>query len=381
MKKVAVLGSTGSIGCNALEVLAEQRTTHSACALACHGNDRLLWEQAERHQPQAVAIVESEAAGRLEDRCSESDLELVKGEDALCALIERTDPDIVLVAVSGASGLLPSLATVEQGRRLALANKESLVMAGHLLMEAAAEHRAEIIPVDSEHSAVFQAIRGEDAESIRRIFLTASGGPFAGLPLEALEKVTPDEAMNHPTWKMGTKITIDSATMMNKALEIIEAKWLFGLPVDRIEVVVHRQSIVHSMAEFTDGSILAQMGTPDMKVPIQFAFTYPRRNRSDRNYFDLSKWSRLTFEAPDLERFPAVELGFRAAREGGLAGAVLNAANEAAVDLFLKGTINFVEITSCVRSVLDRLENSANPGLDEILAADRWAREEALRCF
>ncbi|MBU0755397.1 MAG: 1-deoxy-D-xylulose-5-phosphate reductoisomerase [Planctomycetes bacterium] len=379
MKKVAVLGSTGSIGCNALEVLYEQRNTHGACALACHMNDRLLLEQANRFKPEALAVIDPEAGGRLEDHLNGSEIAVFKGTGSLCKLIELTDPDIVLVAVSGAAGLLPSLATVEQGRRLALANKESLVMAGHLIKEAAAISKAEIIPVDSEHSAVFQAIRGEDLASIRRIFLTASGGPFVDLPGSALKDVTPQEAMKHPTWEMGTKITIDSATMMNKALEIIEARWLFDLSVDQIEVVVHRQSIVHSMVEFNDGSILAQMGTPDMKVPIQFALTYPTRNASNRHYFNLADWSRLTFESPDLERFPALGMGFEAAREGGLAGTALNAANEVAVDLFLKGSIKFVEITSCVRRVMDRLENKANPRLDEILATDRWAREEAIK--
>jgi 1-deoxy-D-xylulose-5-phosphate reductoisomerase len=254
-------------------------------------------------------------------------------------------------------------------------------MAGHILMEAAAQNNAEIIPVDSEHSAIFQALQGENTERIRRIILTASGGPFVDLPSEEFRYIMPQDALKHPTWSMGKKITIDSATMMNKALEIVEARWLFNLPADKISVVVHRQSIVHSMVEFVDGSVIAQMGTPDMKLPIRLAFTYPDRFPLNRSYFDLDRCARLTFEEPEEKKFPALSLGFKAARAEGLAGTVLNAANESAVDLFLKGTISFDDITRGVIAVMNGMNNRDNPSLEEILAADRWAREETNKWF
>jgi 1-deoxy-D-xylulose-5-phosphate reductoisomerase len=235
--------------------------------------------------------------------------------------------------------------------------------------------------VDSEHSAIFQALRGEDRQEVSRILLTASGGPFIDLSKEELCSVTPEDALKHPTWEMGSKITIDSATMMNKALEIIEARWLFGIPAERIEVVVHRQSIVHSMVEYIDGSIIGQMGTPDMKVPIRFALTYPERSRANKRYFDIEKFSCLSFEPPDLARFPAVSLGFRAALEGGITGAVLNASNERAVDLFLKGDISFDEITGSVKNVMDRMTNKSAPTLEDVFSADQWARKELDRCI
>jgi 1-deoxy-D-xylulose-5-phosphate reductoisomerase len=378
--KVLILGSTGSIGCNALEVLRDLEETHEVVGISGHSNHALLIEQAGRAHPCAVGVTDPAAESIVRKALKGTGIKVLSGENTLCDLIDLLEPHIVLVAVSGAVGLYPSLAAVEQGRRLALANKESLVMAGHLLTRIAADKGAEIIPVDSEHSAVFQALRGEDRASIRKIILTASGGPFIDYSPEKLKGVTPAEALKHPTWEMGTKITIDSATMMNKALEIVEARWLFDLPPDKIDVVVHRQSIVHGLAEFTDGSLIAQMGIPDMKVPIRFALTYPARSCTDRNYFDPERCAKLTFEAPDRSRFPALSLGFRAAHEGGLTGVVLNAANERAVDLFLKGEITFVEITSIVEEVMLSMENRSAPSLEEIRHADQWAREETLRC-
>jgi 1-deoxy-D-xylulose-5-phosphate reductoisomerase len=375
VKRVAILGATGSIGRSALEVLAEHETTHRVCGIACLRNHELLVRQAHEFGPEAVAIIDPAAGERAGRALEGTGIPVLSGEDALCELIDRLDPDIVLVAVSGAKGLFPSLKAASMGKRIALANKESLVMAGHLLLKAADDSGAEIIPVDSEHSAIFQALNGERRESVNRILLTASGGPFVDRSAQALRDVTPEAALKHPTWNMGRKITIDSATLMNKALEIVEARWLFDAPVEQIEVVVHRQSIVHSMVEFRDGSIIAQMGNPDMKVPIQYALTYPDRVSTRRRYFSVENWSTLTFEKPDRERFPALDLGFRAAREEGLAGTVLNAANEAAVELFLKGAIKFDEITPYVGQIMDKMENKANPTLEEILAADRWARE------
>lgn len=380
MKSVLVLGSTGSIGVSSLEVLSEQRATHNIIGLSCYANHEVLVAQALETRPAAVGVTHPGAEEKVRQALNGSGIDVVGGEEASVALIERLDPDMVLVAVSGAKGLFPSMAAVEQGKRLALANKESLVMAGHLVTASAQKNGAEILPVDSEHSAVFQALRGEDHGEVSRIILTASGGPFVDLPRDKLGRVTAEQALKHPTWEMGTKITIDSATMMNKALEIVEARWLFDLPADRIDVVVHRQSIVHSMVEFTDGSIIAQMGSPDMKVPIQYALTHPERLATDRRYFEPGRWPALTFEKPDFDRFPSLELGFRAAREGGLMGTVMNAANEAAVDLFLKGAIKFDEITPYVGRVMERLENRGDPDLGTILSADQWAREELHKC-
>lgn len=381
MKEVLILGSTGSIGCNTLEVLQDLEGTHRLVGVSGHGNPDRLIEQALRYKPAVVGVTQGSAEEEVRRGLKNSGIRILGGHTVLCDLIESLDPDIVLVAVSGSAGLKPSMTAVDRGKRLALANKESLVMAGHLLMPAAKERGAEILPVDSEHSAVFQALRGEQHMEIEKIYLTASGGPFVDFPLEKLRNVTPEAALKHPTWNMGRKITIDSATMMNKALEIVEAKWLFDLPSDRIEVLVHRQSIVHGMAEFVDGSIIAQLGIPDMKVPIRFALTFPERKPSNRRYFDLTQCSRLTFEEPNPDRFPALDLGFRAAKEGGLSGTVLNAANEAAVEMFLKGSIPFDEITSSVHKVMEDMENKDAPSLEEILTADEWAREETVKCF
>ena len=381
MKEVLLLGSTGSIGRNTLKVLDERSDTHRVSGLSGHANHGLIIEQAMHYGPRAVAVTDNQAYPLVKEALASRDIDVIGGRGALVELIDRLAPDVVLVAVSGAVGLLPSLETVKRGLRLALANKESLVMAGHLLMPLANETGAEILPVDSEHSALFQSLLGGRRAEMKRLFLTASGGPFVDLDAEALSEVRPEDALRHPTWDMGRKITIDSATLMNKALEVIEARWLFDCPVDQIEVIVHRQSILHGMAEFTDGSILAQMGLPDMKVPIQYALTFPRRAPSDRCYFDLDRFATLTFERPDTSRFPGLELGFRAAREGGLTGTVLNAANERAVELFLEGKLSFVDIPKGVAHVLDRLDNTSAPSLDAVLAADRWARKEITAWF
>ncbi len=380
MKKVLVLGSTGSIGCNAIEVLRELKASHIPVGLSGHSNSTLLIKQAREIMPSAVGVTDPAAEAKVREELGRTGIRILSGAESLCGLIDLLEPDIVLVAVSGTSGLAPSLMTLHKGKRLALANKESLVMAGHLLTEASGISGSELLPVDSEHNAVFQALGGEDRSFVNRIILTASGGPFVDLPAEKFKSVTPLEALKHPTWNMGKKITIDSATMMNKALEIVEAKWLFDMHPSKIEVVVHRQSIVHGMAEFTDGSIIAQMGMPDMKVPICHAMTYPARFRSGKQHFFPASFSELTFEEPDDNKFPAIRLGYRAANEGGLAGTVLNAANEIAVDLFLKGNITFDEITRIVERVMDLTENKASPSFAEISAADMLARKEALKC-
>ncbi len=381
MKRVLVLGSTGSVGQQTLDVLRGLRDSFDVVGLSGNSNSAALVEQAREFRPSAVAVACDVPEQTVSSDLARLKIDLLSGPDSLVELIRRFEPQIVVQAVSGAAGLPSSIATIEQGARLALANKESLVMAGHLLMPLAAEKGAEIIPVDSEHSAIFQCLQGCPDRSTRRVFLTASGGPFVDTPIEELRKVTPAEASQHPTWDMGGKITIDSATMMNKALEIVEAHWLFDLDPSNIEVVVHRQSIVHSMVEFADGSILAQMGIPDMRVPIRYALTYPDRPALSKDFFDFDRWSKLTFEPPDRNRFGALDLGFEAARRGGAHGAVLNAANEEAVDLFLKGLIPFDEIFNRVSLVLDKTKDIQSPTLEQILKADQWAREELARCY
>ena len=380
MKRVVILGSTGSVGTQALDVLGGLSRSFDVVGLSGNSNALLLIEQARTFKPAAVAVAATSPTDELQSNLDRMNIGLLSGPDALVDLIQQLDPHIVVQAVSGAAGLGSSLAAIDQGARLALANKESLVMAGHLLMPLAAERGAEIIPVDSEHSAIYQCLQGQPASGARRVFLTASGGPFVDTPIDEFKKITPQEAAHHPTWNMGGKITIDSATMMNKALEIVEARWLFDLDPGQIEVVVHRQSIVHSMVEFADGTILAQMGIPDMRVPIRYALTHPDRPALAREYFDFKRWSHLTFEPHDGQRFPAVDLGFEAARKGGVHGAVLNAANEEAVGLFLKGAIPFDEISKRVSLVLGKTKHVQSPTLKEVLQADRWAREESIRC-
>ncbi|MBL8768845.1 MAG: 1-deoxy-D-xylulose-5-phosphate reductoisomerase [Planctomycetes bacterium] len=381
MRTISLLGSTGSVGRSAIAVLDELEATHRVVSLVAHTNTELLLKQAERLRPEVVGIVDQDAGRACEPKLRALGCRVIVGQDAAVLVLRERRPDLVLAAITGAAGLPSSLETVRLGATLALANKEALVMAGSPVMELARSTRASIVPVDSEHSAVFQSIGGEPIERVRRIFLTASGGPFADLPAASFATVTPEQALQHPTWQMGRKITIDSASMMNKALEIVEAHWLFGLDADRIDVLVHRQSVVHSMVEFVDGSILAQLGVPSMTVPIRYALSYPSRSNTREGYFDLAKFAKLTFEAPDLDRFPALRLGHEVARAGGLAGAVLNASNEVAVDAFLARRTSFDRIPAVAGDVLERMTNVAHPTLDQILAADAWAREETRRCL
>lgn len=381
MRTISLLGSTGSVGRSAIAVLDELEATHRVVSLVAHTNTELLLKQAERLRPEVVGIVDQDAGRACEPKLRALGCRVIVGQDAAVLVLRERRPDLVLAAITGAAGLPSSLETVRLGATLALANKEALVMAGSPVMELARSTRASIVPVDSEHSAVFQSIGGEPIERVRRIFLTASGGPFADLPAASFATVTPEQALQHPTWQMGRKITIDSASMMNKALEIVEAHWLFGLDADRIDVLVHRQSVVHSMVEFVDGSILAQLGVPSMTVPIRYALSYPSRSNTREGYFDLAKFAKLTFEAPDLDRFPALRLGHEVARAGGLAGAVLNASNEVAVDAFLARKTSFDRIPAVAGDVLERMTNVAHPTLDQILAADAWAREETRRCL
>ena len=385
-KKVAVLGSTGSIGRSALEVLESQSDDFELTCMSCHQQIELFEKQCLEHQP-ALAIVTDEFNPSTRQWLAASDstsMRRAAGSEALIESISGPEVDIVIAAIVGVAGLESSLAAVQNGKRLALANKESLVVAGQLLLSSAKESRAEIIPVDSEHCAIFQALQCDRpganlGQSVQRIILTASGGPLRDWPLEDLEKATIQDALAHPTWSMGRKITVDSATMMNKALEVIEAHWLFGLEAERIQVVIHPQSIIHSMVEFTDGSVIAQLSPPDMRLPIQYALTYPKRTPGPAKRMDWNLSQTLSWYPVAPERYPALELGFEVAQRGGTCGAVLNAANEAAVELFLSGHIRLTDIAKICRSVLQHHNFAPTPNLNELLEQDRWARDEVMR--
>ncbi|MDQ1272703.1 MAG: 1-deoxy-D-xylulose-5-phosphate reductoisomerase [Planctomycetota bacterium] len=379
MKNIIVLGSTGSIGKNTLEVVRNLKDKFRVVGLSSNSRWELLAEQVEEFKPGYVALNDCESVEKLKRRFHNNQLNILTGNNCLKEIVLRNDVDIVVSAVVGAVGLPAAIATIEQGKALALANKESLVMAGHIVMPLA--KKDQILPVDSEHSAIFQSLHSGKPSEVKRVIITASGGPFYDYPMEKLSEVTPAQALKHPTWQMGRKITIDSATLMNKALEIIEAKWLFDLRVEQIEVVIHPQSIIHSMVEFCDGSVIAQMGMPDMKVPIQYALTYPERSPLLVRALDLSSIGSLTFKKPDMEKFPALRLGYQAAKEGGTMGATLNAANEVAVQAFLDGQIKFTEIALYVEKVIDNHHFIKNPCLEDILAADAWARQEVKKCL
>ena len=378
-KSVAVLGSTGSIGKSTLEVIAASGGLLSAVALSAHKNLDLLIEQARQFRPRWVVAADGAGAADRDWSGLPAGCQLLVGCQGLEHVVSRSEVDVVVAAIVGSAGLKSTWAALEAGKTVALANKETLVMGGPLVTRLAAERGAKLLPVDSEHSAVFQALEAGRRCEVRRVILTASGGPFRRRPLDELAGVTPADALRHPTWSMGPKITIDSATMMNKALEIIEARWLFDLKPEQIDVVVHPQSIVHSLVEFVDGSTIAQLGPPDMKLPIQYALTWPERRPGPSPRLDWTESLRLEFEPPDPERFPAIELGHEVARAGGTAGAVLNAANEAAVAGFLAGELGFLEIVPACRSVLEQHHFEPHPTLEQLFAVDRWARQEVQR--
>ena len=374
-KRIAILGSTGSIGRQALEIIAAE-VRFSVCGLAAGSNWRLLADQARAFGAEAVAIADSAGARSLAEVLPKR-TSLLAGPEAMGELIRRTRPDMVLTAVVGSAGLWPTLAAIECGADLAVANKESLVMAGAVIMPAARAAGIQLIPVDSEHSAVFQCLTGQRREELRRVVLTASGGPFRDWSAERIKQASLQEALNHPTWQMGKKITIDSATLMNKALEVVEAHWLFDLSAEQIEVVVHPESLVHACVEFCDGSVLAQMGPPSMATPIAFALYYPQRPPQAGAPLDLAGLGSLHFAPADPQRFPAIRLGYEVLRRGGTAGAILNAANETAVAAFLEGTIEFGQILRIVEEVLNRAPVKAESDVETILAADADARERA----
>jgi 1-deoxy-D-xylulose-5-phosphate reductoisomerase len=374
VRNIAVLGSTGSIGRNALDVIRAIEGIH-VFGLSGHSRLDLLANQAAEFKPEYVVCSDPKCARDIS--LSEfPQTNFLWGQEALIELASHPQVDMVLAAIVGSAGLASTYAAVQAGKTVALANKETLVMAGDLITQLAKKTGATILPVDSEHSALFQCLNGNGSNDVRRLILTASGGPFRDWDLAQLRLVTVAQALAHPTWEMGKKITIDSATMMNKALEVIEARWLFDIPADRIEIVVHPQSIVHSMVEFCDGSTLAQLGSPDMKLPIQYALTYPDRVIGSATRMDWTQPQTMEFFPPDLERFPALELGFEVAQKGGTSGPVLNAANEVAVMAFLNGEIAFTDIASACREVLDQHNFESHPTWQQILSSDQWAREE-----
>ncbi|MFO7955552.1 MAG: 1-deoxy-D-xylulose-5-phosphate reductoisomerase [Candidatus Brocadiia bacterium] len=379
VKRIVVLGSTGSVGTQTLDVVRSLPERFCVVGLSGHSRCKLLAEQVKEFRPDIVAMTDPDGVDSL---CGAVDgVQVVCGAEGLTRLAAWEDADIIVCAVSGVAGVPATVAALRSGKVLALANKESVVMCGDYLNKLARENGGAILPVDSEHSAVFQLLQGLPRDSVRRVCITASGGPFYDRSPAELEAVTPEEAVSHPNWNMGRKISVDSATMMNKALEVVEARWLFDLAPDRIDVLIHPQSIVHGIVELVDGSSLAHMGVPDMRIPIHYALSYPKRAAGGAGRLDLTEAGRLEFFAPDPEQFPALELGFRVARTGGTSGAVLNAADEAAVAAFMDGRISFTQIVPVVRQVLDRHEVRRAPTLEAAMDADRWAREEAERCL
>jgi len=376
-KKLILLGATGSIGQNCLDVVRRHPDRFEIVGLAAHRRAEQLAEAAAEFQPRVVALSDPEVGQRWRDRLRALCSTVLLGPDSLTEIATWPEADLVVNGLVGAVGLAPTYHCVRAGRSVALANKESLVVGGELIMPAAAASGSRIVPIDSEHSAIFQCLQGEPTEAIRRILLTGSGGPFRTWPADKIANATVDQALAHPNWVMGPKITIDSATLMNKGLEIIEAHWLFSVPVEKIEVVIHPQSVVHSMVEFVDGSVKAQLGMPDMRVPIQYALSYPERLEADFPRVDFVSLGHLDFEEPDFERFPALTLAYEAAKTGGTSPAVLNAANEVAVRAFLDRRIPFGRIAQVIESTLAEHQPHRPRDLQDLLEVDRWARERA----
>ncbi len=377
-KKIAVLGSTGSIGKNALKVAANLKGQVEVAALAAGSNIDLLEQQAKEHCPRMIAVFDKEKALELQQRLPH--IEVVGGMEGVCAAASLPEVNTVISALVGAAGLLPTAAAIEQGKRIALANKEVLVAAGAYIIPLVKQHRATLIPVDSEHNAIFQCLDHEEIRSVRRLILTSSGGPFRGWTREQLQEVTVEKALKHPNFSMGAKITVDSSTLMNKGLEVIEAYWLFGVESDQIEVLVHPQQKIHSMVEFVDGSIMAQMSEPDMLLPIQHAITYPERCHGLLEPFDFIRNSRLDFLQPDRATFRCLDLSYQALKEGGTLPCFMNAVNEVLVSRFLNREIGWSEISTKLETLMMRHENSRQLDLPSILAVDRMARDQAKRC-
>jgi 1-deoxy-D-xylulose-5-phosphate reductoisomerase len=384
MQRVTILGATGSIGVSTLDVLARHPEHYQVYALSAHGRVDELAAQCRAFRPARAVVGSPEAAARLASMIADLPTEVSYGEQALCEISSSPDTDTVMAAIVGAAGLAPTLAAARAGKKVLLANKEALVMSGQLFMDAVREHKATLLPIDSEHNAIFQSLpshyaRQPEAAGVAKILLTASGGPFLKRDVATLEQVTPEEACKHPNWSMGRKISVDSATMMNKGLEVIEAHWLFGAPPDLIEVVIHPQSVIHSMVSYVDGSVLAQLGNPDMRTPIAHALAYPERIASGVAQLDLTAMAALEFHAPDMRRFPCLALAFDALRAGGTAPSLLNAANEVAVQAFLDRRIGFRDIDRVVRQVMDEEAHGAASSIEAVLAQDAQARLAAER--
>jgi 1-deoxy-D-xylulose-5-phosphate reductoisomerase len=374
MKKILVLGSTGSIGVNSLEVINQLKDNFKVSGLTANSNVSLLLEQVSNFNPEVVAVRDENAAVTIKDKLPHG-CNLLVGDKGLIEAAASADYDILIGAMVGFAGLLPTIEAVKRGKRIALANKETLVVAGEIVTDLCRENNSEIIPVDSEHSAIYQCLIGEQLTETERLILTASGGPFLNKEKSFFEKASIEEALNHPNWKMGSKISIDSATMMNKGLEVIEARWLFGFPAEKIDVVIHPQSIIHSMVQFVDGSVKAQLGLPDMKLPIQYALTFPERVVSKFERTNLPNIGSLTFFEPDAEKFECLKLAFDALNTGGTAPCILNAANEVAVDKFLKKEIVFSHIPLLINKALDKVKNNVAPDLGTIFECDRQTRK------
>ncbi len=377
-KGIAILGSTGSIGSQALEVIEEHPEAFSLEVLTAHSNAERLIEQSLRHQPDTVVISREDKYQKVAKALQDKGIKVFAGSDALDQVVEKDGIDTVLTALVGYAGLKPTLAAIEAGKDIALSNKETLVVAGELVTRRAHQKGVDLYPVDSEHSAIFQCLQGEDGNPVDRLYLTASGGPFRGMGPDDLKKVTRAEALDHPNWDMGAKITIDSATMMNKGLEVIEAHWLFGIPQERIEVVVHPQSVIHSMVRFSDGIIKAELGEPDMKRPIRFALGFPYRLSTQEKGLDPFDFPALSFERADTGTFRNLGFAFEALRKGGNRPCILNAANEVAVDAFLKDEIAFPEISDLIGECLEKVGTVAQPGYEDLVESDREARELAM---
>ena len=378
MKKISLLGSTGSIGTNVLDVIERNPEKFQILGMSAGNNVDLFAKQIRKFKPRVVALFNTKKIPTLKERIADLDIEILSGEEGTIAVATLPEADVVVSGVMGSAGLLPAIHALKSGKNLALANKETLVIAGELVLREAKKTNSQIIPIDSEHSAIFQVLNGEKKERIKKIILTASGGPFRTFSFDQMETVTVKDALKHPNWDMGAKITIDSSTMMNKGLEYIEAKWLFGVNTP-VEIIVHAQSIIHSMIEFVDTSIMAQLGIPDMRVPIAYALTYPDRFECDLPSLDLTTMGNLTFEAPDFERFPCLQLAIDAMEIGKTMPAVLNAANEIAVQAFLDELISYKDIAELIRMVMQNHNPSPLKELQDVLIADRWAREETTK--
>ena len=372
MKKIAILGSTGSIGTQTLDVVREHSDELQVVALAAGSNKERLKEQIKEFHPKLVSLSDEKKAQELKEELAGEQVEVVCGMEGLIEVAGADSADVVVTAVVGMMGILPTMEAIKKGKDIALANKETLVTAGHLIIPMAKEYGVSILPVDREHSAIFQSLQGEPKAALDKILLTASGGPFRGKSAEFLETVTLEDALNHPNWSMGPKITIDSSTMVNKGLEVMEAKWLFGVDYSQIEVVIQPQSIIHSMVQYVDGAIIAQLGTPDMRVPIEYALFYPERRSLSGDRLDFSKLSQITFEKPDYKVFRGLSLAIEAGKTGGTMPTVFNAANERAVAKFLKGEIKYTDIVRSIEKCMDAHKVSAHPDLEEILATEQW---------